>query len=114
MAIAIDEYWVDGNYAVAVTDLQTGETVGVNRMTPKMSGCVMNLFVLFQVARDVEAGRYPLTEVDDLMRATPWSSNAATARELYRIAGDGDAVEGVRRVADLISDLGLADVLLVL
>ena len=112
LASAIEEYWVGGNYAFVVTDLQTGETVGFRGTTPQMSGCVMNLFVLYQVARDLEAGRYALDEVDALMRATPWSSNAVTAWELFRIAGDGVALDGVRRVAALISDLGLEDVLL--
>lgn len=110
--MAIDTYWVDGNYAVALTDLQTGETIGVNRMTPQMPGCVANIFVLFQVARDLEAGRYALQDVDGLMRATPWSSNAATARELFTVAGGGDTKEGVRRVGALIHELGLDDVLL--
>jgi beta-lactamase family protein len=112
MAAAIDEYWVDGNYAIAVTDLQTGETVGHRMKTPQMSGCVMNLYVMYQVARDLEAGRYDLEDVDALMRATTWSSNAVTAWELYKIAGDGDVLDGVRRVSALVRDLGLDAVIL--
>jgi beta-lactamase class A len=112
MQAAVDAYWAPGVYAFAVTDLQTGETVGVRGGERQMSGCSMNLFVLFQVAADVEAGRYPLETVDALVRATTWSSNAKTARDLYVIAGSGDGAEGVRRVEALIRSLRLDDVLI--
>lgn len=113
MAGAIDGYWVPGNYAVAVTDLQTGETVSVNGARQQLAGCVANLFLLFQVARDVEAGRYGLDAVDALVSATTWSSNAVTAYGLYGIAGDDDVLTGVERVNSLIHDvLHLDDVIL--
>jgi hypothetical protein len=47
-----------------------------------------------------------------LVRATTWSSNAKTARDLYVIAGDGEGVEGVRRVQELVASLELDDVLI--
>jgi hypothetical protein len=110
---AIDSYPVRGVYAVAVTDLQSGETVSVNGGVPQLSGCTINLFVLFQVAIDLEAGKYPLALVDELVRDTTWSSDAVTARELYEIVGDGDATEGVRLVDDLIRKrLGIEGVVL--
>ncbi len=109
MQAAVDAYRVSGVYAVAVTDLQTGETVSVRGGERQLSGCSMNLFVLFQVAVDVDAGRYGLGTVDALMRATTWSSNAKTARDLYVIVGDGDGVEGVRRVQGLIASLEVDD-----
>jgi hypothetical protein len=112
MQAAVEAYWVPGVYAVAVTDLQTGETVSVRGRERQLSGCAMNLFVLYQAAQDVEAGRYPLATVDALVRATTWSSNAKTARELYVIAGGGQGVDGVRRVQTLIRSLQLDDVLI--
>ncbi|MGK2964432.1 MAG: hypothetical protein ACSLFM_02370, partial [Tepidiformaceae bacterium] len=42
----VDGYWVEGNYSFAVTDLQTGQTVGVNLDQQQLSGCVMNLFII--------------------------------------------------------------------
>lgn len=109
----IAEYWVSGSYAFAVTDLQTGETAHVRGDVRHMSGCVMNLFVIYQAVLDVEAGRYELDKVDSLIRSTTWSSNAATAWELYKIAGDGDATEGTRRVGEMVRDvLGLEQALL--
>ena len=112
MQVAVDAYWVPGVYAVAVTDLQTGETVSVRGEERQLSGCSMNLFVLYRAALDVEEGHYSLETVDALIRATTWSSNAKTARDLYVIAGGGDGVEGVRRVEELIRSLGLEEVLI--
>lgn len=113
MTSAIEQYWVPGKYAVAVTDLQTGETVGVNGDQAQLSGCSVNLFALYQAVRDVWAGRYPQEYVDALISATIWSSNATTARELYGVIGGGDVVEGVRRVHGLINnELGLDAVVL--
>jgi len=112
MQAAVDAYWVPGVYAVAVTDLQTGETVSVRGRERQLSGCSMNLFVLYQVAADVAAGLYPLETVDTLVRATTWSSNAKTARDLFLVVGQGDGVEGVKRVQALIASLELQDVLI--
>jgi hypothetical protein len=109
----VDSYTgAPGRYAVAVTDLQTGHTAGAYQHRSQLSGCVMNFFVILQAVKDAQDGRYPLERVDALVRATIWSSNATTARELYRIVGDGDTVEGVRRVAVLHDALGLPEVLI--
>jgi hypothetical protein len=110
---AVDSYTgAPGRYALAVTDLQTGHTVGAYQHRSQLSGCVMNYFVILRAVLDVQEGRYPLERVDSLIRATIWSSNATTARELYRIVGDGDIVEGVRRVAAMHDALGLAEVVI--
>lgn len=113
MAQAIEAYWSPGNYAVAVTDLQTGETVDVNGDRLQLSGCVINLFALIQALHDVWLVRYPLDAVDGLIAATIWSSNAQTARELYGVIGDGDVTAGVRRVEEYArAGLRLPDVIL--
>jgi len=110
---AVNNYWVPGQYAVAVTDLQTGETVSVNGDRQQLAGCVVNLFALYQAVIDVWTMRYPQDWVDSLISATIWSSNATTARDIYGIIGGGDVVEGVRRVSDLIhEDLHLDAVIL--
>jgi hypothetical protein len=113
MAQAINSYWVPGQYAVAVTDLQTGETVNVNGDQSQLSGCVVNLFALFQAVIDVWGAHYPQEWVESLISATIWSSNATTARDIYGVIGDGDIIDGVRRVNHLIHDqLGLDAVVL--
>ncbi|HWC29374.1 MAG TPA: hypothetical protein VG845_04745, partial [Dehalococcoidia bacterium] len=105
MAKAIGSYTVSGKYAVAVTDLQTGETTGVNEKTPHLSGCVANLFLLLEVVRRIDTGDLQLAAADRLIAATTWSSNAATARDLYVLLGKGDATEGTRAVNQLIDNV---------
>ncbi len=106
MAAAIAAAPIEGRYAAAVTDLQTGETVGVNEERLQLTACVANLFVLMLTMRDVQEGA-PMDDVSDLMDTTIWGSDAFAARLLYEIAGDDDSLEGVRRVGELVDELGL-------
>lgn len=93
--------------AVAVTDLQTGDTIDVGGERPHYSGCVMNLFVILEAARMVDSGELQTADVENLIRATTWSSNAATANTLYGIVGQGDSVAGMERVSALLEELGM-------
>lgn len=110
MQRAIDTFAVGGTYAIAVTDLQTGETASVNGKQPQISGCVMNIFVLIAAMQDVSWGAYPASRVQTLVANTLWSSDAASARQLYAITGGGNALKGVRRVQSMADALGLRDV----
>ncbi|GAB4331446.1 MAG: hypothetical protein Kow0010_16800 [Dehalococcoidia bacterium] len=113
LAEAIDGFPVAGIYAIAVTDLQTGHTIGVNADRRQLSGCVANYFAILAVLSDVQAGAYELERVDALIRATIRTSNATTARELYRIAGDGDVLAGVAKAGAIANvELGLDDIVL--
>lgn len=96
------------NIAVAVTDLQTGGTIAVNPWQMQLSGCVLNLYVILEALRMVEAGELEMWQVDDLIYATTWSSNASTAYELYGIVGKGHTLAGVERVGALAKSLGLS------
>jgi beta-lactamase class A len=112
MGQAIASYQVSGRYAVAVTDLQSGETVSVNGDHKQLAGCAMNLFILLQVSIDMQEGRHATESIgliDGLVSATTWGSNAETARDLYAIAGGGDIRAGVSRVDALMRELGLTD-----
>jgi hypothetical protein len=95
----VDDYPVTGEFAVAVTDLQTGETVGVALDRPHLGACSMNFFVLLQATIELQAGLHDEAFVGDLIRATIWSSNPVSARDLYRIIGDGDVLAGLERTA---------------
>lgn len=95
-----------GEISIVVTDLQTGEMVDVQGHIPRYSGCVMNLFVLLAILREVEAGNLPLASVGEDVRETIRNSNPVTARSLYGVFGDGDVMEGVRRTEALIRELG--------
>ncbi|HEX6031444.1 MAG TPA: serine hydrolase [Tepidiformaceae bacterium] len=101
LAAAVANTSVPGRFAVSVTDLWTGATASVNGDRVQRSACVMNLFAIILVLRDVQEGFYPLETVDATIRQTIWASDATAARLLYRQAGNGDVVEGVRRVAAL-------------
>ena len=90
-----------GDFAFAVTDLQTGEHISVNGERQQTAACVMNLFAIIAALRDVQGGLYPLEDVDALIRQTIYASDAVTGRELYKRVGGGDIVTGVGRVRDL-------------
>ncbi len=109
MRAAIDAYWVDGNFAVAITDLQTGQTLSVYGDRQQVAGCIWNLPVIIRTLQDVEAGKYPLSDVEATIRQTLWASDASAALRLYAKVGDGDHVLGVQRVLDMARELGMED-----
>lgn len=100
--IAAFQQRVGGNFAVAVTDLQTGETVHVNGESPRIPGCTMNFFVLLQTVRDLEDGRYPEPGTGDFIARTVYYSNPGTAAHLLRQSGGGDMLAGLWKVNDLL------------
>lgn len=104
LADSIAAYDVDGLYGIAVTDLQTGQRIGVNGDRQQRAGCLVNLFVIIATLREVQAGTIPLEAVDGLIRQTIWASDATTARELYEIIGGGDVVAGVGEVERLLHE----------
>jgi hypothetical protein len=95
------------NAAVAVTDLQTGESIEVGGDGDRVPGCAINFFVLLSTVMDLQAGAYSEPEVGDLIATTIWGSNPHTARSLLRNMADGDLAAAVGRMNSLISDLGL-------
>jgi beta-lactamase class A len=95
------------NAALAVLDLQTGESIDVRGDEARLPGCTINFFVLLSVVMDVEAGLYPESDVGGLISSTTWSSNAVTARSLLIKTGGGDIRAGVDKVNKLIRTLGL-------
>jgi beta-lactamase class A len=96
------------NAAVAVTDLQTGESIDVNGDEPRLPGCTINFFVLLSVVMDLQEGLYGEDEVGDLIARTVWSSNPITARDLLRKTGMGDLGTGLAKVDQLLDLLGLS------
>jgi len=96
------------NAAVAVTDLQTGESIEVNGDEPRLPGCTINFFVLLSVVMDLQEGLYDESEVGDLIARTVWSSNPITARDLLRKTGMGDLGTGLVKVDQLLDLLGMS------
>lgn len=95
------------NAAVAVTDLQTGESIDVGGDGYRLPGCTINFFVLLSVVRDLQAGLYPEYEAGDLIARTVWSSNPVTARELLIKTGGGNIMAGIAKINDLLTRLGM-------
>jgi hypothetical protein len=92
--------------AVAVTDLQTGETISVNGNAAHKTGCVINLYGLLAAVSEFETGA-----------ASPWS-NASNIKE--GIGGShppfvraflqnyfGSDTAGIARARELMAELGL-------
>ncbi|MEZ4503989.1 MAG: serine hydrolase [Dehalococcoidia bacterium] len=109
---AVDDYWVDGNYAVAVTDLQTGETIEVNGNRRQLAGCSINFFVMLQTMIERERGALTAAETDTLLRTTVHFSDPVAARQLYTMIGDGSLRAGVKETRDLVRALGLKSTVL--
>jgi Beta-lactamase enzyme family len=93
--------------AVAVTDLQTGETAAVRGDEPRLSGCTINLLVLIQATLDMEAGLLEQEDVDFALRQTIFWSDPHYSRQIVSMIGGGDIRAGVTRVRELASRLGL-------
>jgi hypothetical protein len=99
---------VGGNFAVAVTDLQTNQTIHVNGESVRIPGCTMNFFVLLQVAKDLQAGQYPESAAGSLMAQTVWASDPGTSHKLMIQSGGGSSYGGLWKVNNLIhNELGL-------
>jgi beta-lactamase class A len=95
--------------AVAVTDLQTGETISVNGDRQQFTGCTMNLFALMQAVVDLQNGQYEESRVGDLIAATIYGSNPVTARDILLISGEGDIVTAMNKINALLEKMGLTD-----
>jgi hypothetical protein len=93
--------------AVAVTDLQTGETASVRGDEQQLTGCTINLLVLIQATLDMQAGLLTRDVVDAPLLRTIQVSDPHYARYIVSLIGGGDIRTGITRVRDLISRLGV-------
>jgi beta-lactamase class A len=105
LVAAIDESGIDA--AVAVTDLQTGESINVNGDEPRHAGCTLNWFVLLSNVVDIQNGTTPENEVGSLISRTIYGSNPVTAQDLLIRTGGGNLEAGVLKVRRLLANLGL-------
>ena len=92
------------NVAVAVTDLQTGESIDVKGDDPRHAACTTNWFVMLSNVIDLQNGLYPESYVGDLIAQTIWGSNPITAHQLLIRTG-GNVPDGVYKVGDLMARL---------
>jgi beta-lactamase class A len=101
------------NTAVAITDLQTGETIDVRGYEARLPGCTINLFALIRVVVDLQQGRYPEPAPGDLIGQTINRSDPITARTLMKYyVGGGDLGRGMQEVNEFMHALGMNDTLM--
>lgn len=96
----------DGEYAVAITDLQTGQTISINGSRQQVSASTIKIYVLMAVAEDIESGALNQDDVDGLVDAMMAQSDNEATYELLTLIGGGDVVAGVMRSNDLMQQLG--------
>lgn len=95
-----------GDNAVAVTDLQSGRTVSVNGTRRQYAGCTIKVVLMMAVAQDIEAGKYTEADVADLVQRAMGPSQVYPAHVLFEMIGDGKVGVGIRRVNQIMWDLG--------
>jgi len=93
--------------AVSVMDLQTGKIVSINGDRQQPAACTIKIFIMIAIAQDIEAGKYSEASVETLVRSAMGPSNTPPAYELIRIAGGGDYRAGLKRVNDIMQQLGM-------
>ena len=94
---------------LAALDMRTGLGTHVNGRRRQAPGCTLNLLVLLAVAQDLQAGAYPVAEVDTQLLNMVRFSNAVLAHGLLTRAGGGDTMAGVERVRALAAEVGMRD-----
>lgn len=100
------------NAAVAITDLQTGETVDVNGYDNRLPGCTLNLFVIMSVVQELQAGTAPEPIAGDLIAQTITRSDPILARRMLKDwVGDDNLYRGIERLNVFMQALGMHDTL---
>lgn len=93
--------------AVTITDLQTGQSLSINGDRAQPAACTIKIFILMAIAEDIAAGKYTAESVASLVYSAMGPSATPPARELIRIAGDGDIGAGINRIHDIMTRLGM-------
>lgn len=96
----------EGQHAVTVTDLQTGESISVNGNRPQYAACTIKIYMMIAVAQDITAGLYTHDDIAYLVERAMGPSTTPEARELIKRVGGGDIGAGVQRINGIIRDLG--------
>lgn len=98
-----------GEVALAVTDLQTGESFAIAGDRPQVGACTINLFLLYSVVADLERRSYPIWEVDWIVNAAVGASDPKWAKVLVEKTGSGSIALGVAKINQLMQDMGAVD-----
>jgi hypothetical protein len=93
---------------LAVTDLQTGETMSINGNTIWRTGCTINLFALLAAVSDFQAGRARPDEVAGLIRIGIGNSSPPEVAQFLDILY-GSHETGVEQARRLMQSWGMKD-----
>jgi beta-lactamase class A len=92
--------------AIAVTDLQTGQTVSVGGNDPHRTGCVINLFALLAVVGEFEAGRADPQSVAYSIRVGIGGSYPPQVRRFLEVVFPS-YLAGVARAQEMMRSWGM-------
>ncbi|MGA7669839.1 MAG: serine hydrolase [Nitrolancea sp.] len=102
----------NGNYAVSVTDVQTGQTISINGDVEEPAASTIKIFVALAIAQQIDAGAIELDDVDDQMRLMMAVSDNEAAYELIELLGNGDIVAGTAYINTVAQALGATGTIL--
>lgn len=109
LAAEIDAYRAEvGNIevAIAVTDLQTGETISVNGNRAQRTGCTINMFALFAAVSEFEAGRASPGQVSWNIRSGIGESYPPQVKQFLQSVF-GNHVTGTERGREMMRSWGM-------
>jgi hypothetical protein len=92
--------------AIAVTDMQTGETISINGNVPHRTGCTIMMFALLAVVDEFQAGRAsPYSIASTIRRGIGGSFPPATRTFLASVFGDH--MVGVEKARTMMTGWGM-------
>ncbi len=93
--------------AIAVTDLQTSETISVQGNVAKRNGCTINMYALLAITSEFEAGRGDPASVAASVRSGIGDSYPPQVRAFLEVVF-GDFHRGEQRARELMSSWGMS------
>jgi len=97
----------EGQTAVAVTDVKTGEMIDVNGDRIQLTGCVANLFCALTVIEYIRRGLITKEEVEYDLTTMVRHSSPSHATPLLNQLGNGDVEKALIIINDLMRSWGL-------
>jgi len=106
VAIREEEFATGVDIALAVTDLQTSESIQVDGNEIHLTGCVINLFAFLTVTKEFEAGKSSPVGREDLISKGINHSQPPAVRN-FLVAVFGSYETGLIASQNFVRDLGL-------
>lgn len=94
--------------ALAVTDLQTGESIQIDGKETHLTGCIINLFAFLTVTREFDAGRAAPDGIETLISDGINHSKPPAVRS-FLTSVSGSYEQGLAASQDFVRDLELTN-----